>query len=79
LGEVGMKYEGYIKGYKVVYENEYDLSDKCYLGTTYYGVRKCLMVLPPDISQSDFLKGIMVLTMGHVNPKIIKEVYNEAP
>lgn len=74
-----MKHEGYIKGYKVTYENEYDLSSKCYLGATYYGVHKCLMILPPDISEFDFLKGMMVLTRGHVNPQIIKEIYNETP
>lgn len=72
-----MKYEGFIKGYPVVYENEYPLWSDNFLPNTYYQVEKCLMVLPPDISREDFLKGMMVLTRGHVNPKIINHVYDE--
>ncbi len=68
--------EGYIKGYKVTYDNKYALSDKQYLGETYYQVQKCLMILPPDITLEDFLKGMMILTRGCVNPAIIKEVWN---
>ena len=69
--------EGYINGYRVVYDNPYDLSDKRYLGETFYQVKKCLMVLPPDIPEGDFLKGMMVLTKGRINPQIIKEVWEE--
>lgn len=72
-----MRHEGYIKGYKIVYENQYDLSDKCYLAATYYAVRQCLEVLPPDILLDDFLKGMMSLTRGTINPQIIKEVYDD--
>lgn len=72
-----MRDEGYIKGYKVVYENKYDLSDKRYLGETYYQVKKCLMILPPDITLDDFLIGMMRLTRGTINPQIIKEVYDD--
>lgn len=69
--------EGYINGYRVVYDNPYDLSDKRYLGETFHQVRKCLMALPPDISLEDFLKGMMVLTRGRINPSIVKEVWEE--
>lgn len=72
-----MRYEGYIKGYRVVYENDYDLSSPCYLDATRYGVLKCLKLLPPDISKEDFLAGMMRLTRGCVNPTIIKEIYDE--
>lgn len=70
--------EGYIKGYKVFYNNQYDLSDKRSLGEDLYLVKKCLMLLPHDITLEDFLHGMMRVTEGKVNPSIIKEVWNES-
>lgn len=72
-----MRYEGYIKGYEVSYENEYSLWDKQYRSATAYGVKKCLMLLPPTISQEDFLAGMMRLTRGTVSPAIIIDVWKE--
>lgn len=73
-----VKYEGFINGCPVTYENEYCLSDKRFLEATYEGVRKCLKMVPEDTTQFEFLKGMLVLTKGHVNPQIIKDVYNES-
>lgn len=72
-----MRCDGYIKGYKVSYENEYSLSDKEYRSATVYGVKKCLMLLPPTISQEDFLAGMMRLTRGTVSPAIINDIWKE--
>ena len=69
--------EGYINGYRVVYDNPYALWDKDYLSATYSGVRKCLEPLPRDIKFEEVVKGMMVLTKGRINPQIIKEVWNE--
>ena len=72
-----MFHEGYICGYKVVYEQSLCMWDKGYPGETVYAIKKCLMVLPPDITEEEFLRGMMWLTRGKVNPTIIKEIYNE--
>jgi len=72
-----MKYEGFICGYRVTYENRYPLHSKSFLPATFYGVHSVLMLLPPSISREDFLRGMMKLTKGHVNPTIILEVYDD--
>lgn len=72
-----MKYEGFICGHSVSYENPYPLHSKSFLPATFYGVRGVLMLLPPSISREDFLRGMMKLTKGCVNPQIVLEVYDD--
>ena len=72
-----MRCEGYINGYRVVYKNDYALWDKCYRDATRAGVKACFMQLPPGTSLGDFMKGMLVLTGGRVDPQIITDVYNE--
>ena len=54
-----MKYEGFICGYRVSYENPYPLHSEAYLPATFHGVHNALMLLPPSIGRDDFLKGMM--------------------
>lgn len=72
-----MRNEGYILGYLVTFEVNSCLWDKSFPDEVRYQVKKCLMLLPPDISEDDFLRGMMRLTRGKVNPSLIKEVWGE--
>lgn len=72
-----MRHEGFINGYPVSFEVNSSLWEKSYPLEVRYQVEKCRMLLPPDISKEDFLKGMMKLTRGVVNPVIILEVWDE--
>lgn len=72
-----MKYEGFICGYPVSYENNLPLHSALFLPATYAGVVSALGMLPKDIDRDEFFHGMMRLTKGHVNPSIILEVYND--
>lgn len=72
-----MKYEGFICGYPVSYENNLPLHSGLFLSATYAGIVNVLGLLPDSISREEFFHGTMRLTKGHVNPSIILEVYDD--
>lgn len=72
-----MKYEGFICGYPVSYENNLPLHSGLFLSATYAGVVNALCMIPVHIDREAFLYGMMRLTKGHVNPSIILEVYDD--
>lgn len=71
-----MKYTGQIQECKVLYDNPFDLWHPMFLVTARQQTEQCLMSLPHVPTREAFLKGMMSLTRGSINPTLVLEVYD---
>lgn len=72
-----MLYQGYIKGYHVVFERRYAPWDEEYLQETVDQLHYCLIDLPDTVTKEEFIKGMLKVTGGKINPKLAAQVYED--
>ena len=50
--------------------------DSLYSQETYELIQATLLLVPEDVNYMQFLKGVMTVMLGNVNPQIVKEVWD---
>lgn len=64
-------------GFPVTFKRKSCIWDEDYLNETYLAIEDCFNQIPYSVSREEWLRFMMQLTKGIVNPSIILEVYDK--